>query len=208
MNPEAIRHLDRDPVLRRLVERHGPIGLRPRRFSTFRSLTEAIVRQQLSQQAAAVILGRFRSLYPGKSFPTVGEVLATPPEHLRKAGLSRAKASYLLDLAARVRQRRVPGLRACERLTDEELIARLTAVKGIGRWTAEMLLIFNLGRPDVLPVDDLGVRRGFQRAHERDELPAPAELAHHGQRWAPHRTAAALYLWKAAEPEPEGWADP
>jgi len=84
MHPEAIRHLDRDPVLRRLIERHGPLGLRPRRFSTFRSLTEAIVRQQLSQQAAAVILGRFRSLYPGKSFPTVGEVLATPPEHLRK----------------------------------------------------------------------------------------------------------------------------
>lgn len=201
MNSASLAHLRKDPVLAGLIEHHGAIGLPPTRVSTFRSLAEAIVRQQLSQKAAAVILDRFRRLYPGKSFPTVGDVLATPPERLREAGLSRAKAAYLLDLAMRVRQRRLPGLAACDRLPDEELIARLTEVKGVGRWTAEMLLIFNLGREDVLPVDDLGVRRGFQRAHGWEALPAAPELARHGERWAPHRTTAALYLWKAAGAE-------
>ena len=183
----------------RLIERYGPIGLKPRRVSTFQSLTRAIIHQQLSGKAAGTIFARFRNLYPEKRFPSAGDVLGTPPEKLREVGLSRAKATYIMDLAARVSDRTVPGLKACEKLTDEELILRLTEVKGVGRWTAEMLLIFNLGREDLLPVDDLGVRRGFQLANGHEEMPVAGALAEYGRRWSPYRSFAALYLWKAAD---------
>jgi 3-methyladenine DNA glycosylase/8-oxoguanine DNA glycosylase len=183
----------------RLIEREGPLLLHPRRVSTFQSLTQAIIHQQLSGKAAGTILGRFRDLYPGKRFPSARDVLETSPEKLREAGLSRPKATYILDLAQRVKARSVPGLKASQHLSDDELIHRLTTVKGIGRWTAEMLLIFNLGREDVLPVDDLGIRRGFQLAHGHHSLPAPRELSAHGIRWAPFRSVAALYLWRAAD---------
>jgi DNA-3-methyladenine glycosylase II len=195
----AISHLEKDPVMARLIERHGPIVLKPRRASTFQSLTQAIIHQQLSGKAAGTILGRFQALYPGKRFPSASDVLETTPEKLREVGLSRAKASYILDIAQRAKERTVPGLKACDRLTNEELILRLTEVKGVGRWTAEMLLIFNLGREDVLPVDDLGVRRGFQLAHGHDDMPAAAELADHGKRWGPYRSYAALYFWKEVD---------
>lgn len=199
MSTDAISHLRKDPVMARLIKRHGPIELKPRRASTFQSLTQAIIHQQLSGKAAGTILGRFTALYPGKRFPTAADVLATPPERLREAGLSRAKATYIQDIARRVKDRTVPGLKACDCLSDEELILRLTEVKGVGRWTAEMLLIFNLGREDVLPVDDLGVRRGLQLALGRDELPVAAELAEHGRRWGPYRSYAALYFWRAVD---------
>jgi DNA-3-methyladenine glycosylase II len=199
MRNPALTHLRRDPVMASLIEREGPLYLRPRRVSTFQSLTQAIIHQQLSGKAAGTILGRFRDLYPGKRFPSARDVLHTPPENLRQAGLSRPKITYIIDLAQRVRDRSVPGLKASQQLSDEELIHRLTAVKGIGRWTAEMLLIFNLGREDVLPVDDLGIRRGFQFAHGHHAMPTPRELSAHGILWAPFRSLAALYLWRAAD---------
>jgi 3-methyladenine DNA glycosylase/8-oxoguanine DNA glycosylase len=120
-------------------------------------------------------------------------------DSLRGAGLSRAKATYIKGLALLSLQGGVPSLEQCKCLTDGEIIAQLTAIKGVGRWTAEMFLIFNLGRPDVLPVHDLGVRRGFQRAFEKRQLPTPAHLERVGRRWAPYRTMAALYLWKTAD---------
>ena len=199
MNKVAINHLKQDQVMSRLIERHGLVELRPRRASTFQSLTQAIIHQQLSGKAAGTILGRFIALYPGKRFPSAADVLATRPERLREVGLSRAKSSYIRDIAQRVKGRRVPGLKASQRLTNEELITRLTEVKGVGRWTAEMLLIFNLGREDVLPVDDLGVRRGFQLAHGRNELPTAAELAEYGRKLAPYRSYAALYFWREVD---------
>ena len=183
----------------RLIKRHGLVELKPRRASTFQSLTQAIIHQQLSGKAAGTILGRFIALYPGKRFPSAADVLATKPERLREVGLSKAKSSYIRDIAQRVKGRKVPGLKASQRLTDEDLIMLLTEIKGVGRWTAEMLLIFNLGREDVLPLDDLGVRRGFQLAHGRNELPTAAELAEHGRRWAPYRSYAALYFWREVD---------
>lgn len=199
MSNPALTHLRRDPVMARLIDREGPLLLHPRRASTFQSLTQAIIHQQLNGKAAGTILQRFRDLYPGKRFPSARDVLETPPEKLRKAGLSRPKATYILDLAQKVKDRSIPGLKASEQLSDDELIHRLTTVKGIGRWTAEMLLIFNLGREDVLPVDDLGVRRGFQLAHGHSSMPSPRDLAAHGIRWAPFRSVAARYLWRAAD---------
>jgi DNA-3-methyladenine glycosylase II len=199
MNVNALEHLRADPVMGRLIERAGPTTLHPRRLPPFQSLTQAIIYQQLSGKAAGTILGRFQALFASGRFPTPEAVLKASPERLRSAGLSRPKASYILDLAQKTVDRLVPSLRQCDRLTDAELIERLTEVKGVGRWTVEMLLIFNLGRPDVLPVHDLGVRKGFQMAYRKRTLPKPEQLARYGARWAPYRTTAAWYLWRAAE---------
>ena len=119
-------------------------------------------------------------------------------DKLRSAGLSRPKARYILNIARRTKAGRVPTLVQCDAKSDLELLEILTEIKGVGRWTAEMLLIFNLGRPDVLPVHDLGVRRGFQIAYEKRKMPLPEQLERFGERWRPHRTTAALYLWRAA----------
>ena len=138
-------------------------------------------------------------LFPDDEFPTPAQVAKTSVDRLRTAGLSRAKAAYIIDLAKRCNAGLIPSVSDCDPLKDEEIIATLTEIKGIGRWTVEMFLIFNLGRPDVLPVHDLGVRRGFQIAHKKRNLPTPEQLAKHGVRWAPHRTHAARYLWRAAD---------
>jgi 3-methyladenine DNA glycosylase/8-oxoguanine DNA glycosylase len=133
-------------------------------------------------------------------------VLEASPERLRSAGLSRPKVSYVLGIAQKAVDGNIPSLDDCDRMTDAELISSLTAVKGVGVWTVEMLLIFNLGRPDVLPVHDLGVRKGFQFAYRKRKLPEPEPLARFGVRWAPYRTTAALYLWRAADfLNGEGW---
>jgi len=198
MEPAARACLESDPALARVIGLVGPLTLKPRRRPPCESLVHSIIHQQLSGRAAATILGRFREQVGGGRFPGPEVILATPVERLRAAGLSGAKAAYIQAVAGAAVQGTLPTLRACARLNNEEIIAVLTAVKGIGRWTAEMFLIFNLGRPDVLPVLDLGVRRGFQVAHGRRQLPAPRALARHGQRWAPHRTLATLYLWQAA----------
>jgi DNA-3-methyladenine glycosylase II len=199
MSKRAFEHLREDQVMARLIDRVGPVKLRPRRLPPFEALTHAIIHQQLSGKAAGTILGRFRALFGGDGFPSPEAVLRASPEKLRSAGLSRPKASYVLGIAQKAVDGHIPTLHECERMTDEEILAQLIQIKGIGRWTAEMLLIFNLGRPDVLPVDDLGVRKGFQFAYGKRKLPEPEQLARYGVRWAPYRTTAAWYLWRAAD---------
>jgi 3-methyladenine DNA glycosylase/8-oxoguanine DNA glycosylase len=189
-----------------LIDRVGPVKLRPRRLPPFQSLTHAVIHQQLSGQAAGAILGCFRALFGGDGFPTPEAVLKASPERLRSAGLSRPKASYVLGIAQKAVDGHIPALDECDRMTDAEIMERLTSIKGVGRWTAEMLLIFNLGRPDDLPVEDLGIRKGFQYAYGKRKLPEPGQLARYGLRWSPHRTAAAWYLWRAADfLDGEGW---
>jgi O-6-methylguanine DNA methyltransferase len=197
----ALRHLRAvDARLGAWLDEFGPFTMQCKETgSTFAALAEAIVYQQLHGKAAATIFGRFQALYPGKRFPQPESVLATPDETLRAAGLSRNKLLAIRDLAERCRAGSVPALAALRRMPDDEVIQCLTAVRGIGRWTAEMLLLFRLGRPDVLPVDDYGVRKGFAVVFHRKELPAPAELARHGERWRPYRSVASWYLWRAAD---------
>jgi DNA-3-methyladenine glycosylase II len=200
MNAHAVQFLTgADPVLGKLIRRVGPITLQPRRLSPFQSLSQAVIYQQLSGKAAATILSRFRALFPGRGFPTPKQVRGMDVDRLRSAGLSRPKCAYLRSIAEHAMQGSVLALEECDRLTDADLVARLTQIKGVGQWTVEMLLIFNLGRPDVLPVHDLGVRRGYQLAYGKRQLPAPRHLARVGRRWAPYRTTAAWYLWRAVD---------
>ena len=136
------------------------------------------------------------------SSPPPAQVVKTSVESLRGAGLSRGKAAYIHGLAQYAVDGKLPSLKQCDRMTDAELLETLTAIKGVRRWTAEMLLIFNLGRPDVLPVHDLGVRRGYQIAYRKRQMPAPEALDRFGVRWSPHRSVAAWYLWRAADTIP------
>lgn len=196
----AARHLSNaDPIMAKLIDRFGAPELEPRRLPPFQSLAHAIIHQQLSGAAAGTILKRFKALFDGKAFPTPAKVIQADVDRLRTAGLSRPKAHYIRDLAQKSSAGVVPTLRECDRLTDAELVERLTSIKGVGRWTVEMLLIFNLGRPDVLPVHDLGVRRGFKIAYRKRTDPTPEQLDRVGVRWSPYRTTAAWYLWRAAD---------
>jgi 3-methyladenine DNA glycosylase/8-oxoguanine DNA glycosylase len=145
----------------RLIDRVGPPKLRPRRLPPFHALTHAIIHQQLNGKAAGTILERFLALFGDHTFPAPPDVLKASPERLRSAGLSRPKASYILGIAQKAVDGHIPSLDECDGMTDVEIVERLTTIKGVGRWTVEMLLIFNLGRADVLPVHDLGVRKGF-----------------------------------------------
>jgi DNA-3-methyladenine glycosylase II len=165
----------------------------------YESLAQAITHQQLHAAAAKSILARFVNTFGNGAFPTPETVIATPSEKLRTVGLSFAKIAALKDLAAKTVEGVVPDRQTLVSLADEEIIARLTAVRGIGRWTVEMLLMFQLARPDILPVDDFGVRFGFQVTYGLRKMPAPKALALYGERWGPHRSAAAWYLWRAVE---------
>jgi DNA-3-methyladenine glycosylase II len=165
----------------------------------FDALAESIAYQQLSGKAAATIFGRVRALYPKKKWLDPEQLLATPEETLRAAGLSRAKTAALKDLAAKTIDGTVPSSRALIRMTDDEIITRLTAVRGIGRWTVEMLLLFDLGRPDVWPIDDYGVRKGFAKTFGRRKLPTPKQLMKFGEKWRPYRSMAAWYFWRALD---------
>lgn len=186
--------------MRKLIRDVGPYKLIiRRRRSPFESLVRAIAYQQLHERAAESILRRFTALFPGCRFPRPEQVLAIDVDDLRMAGFSRAKILALRDLACKVLDGTVPTGRMIRRLDDDEIIERLTEIRGVGRWTAEMLLIFQLGRPDVLPVGDFGVRNGFRLAYGRRSLPTPAEVLGFGERWKPYRTAASWYLWRAAE---------
>ncbi len=182
-----------------LVGRIGPIELKPRRTTPFHSLVQAIIYQQLSGTVADVILGRFQALFGDGTFPTPNQVLGATPERLRSAGLSRPKVTYVLGIAEKAAAGRLPTLEECDEMADAEILERLTDLKGVGRWTAEMFLIFNLARPDVLPAHDLGVRKGFQITYGKRALPEPEQLERFGKRWGPHRTTAALYLWRAVD---------
>ena len=185
----------RDPVLRDLMRRYGPCGLGASQHSDpFRALVRAIISQQLSTQAAATIARRFEALFDG--VPTPAAVNAMPDEQLRGVGLSGQKLRYMRDLCARIEGGLLP-LSALDRMTDEEVITVLTEVKGIGRWTAEMFLMFRLQRPDVLPVDDLGIVKAVQRAYRMRALPTPKRLMRLGEAWRPYRSVACWYLWQS-----------
>ena len=182
--------------MRRLIREAGPFTLTPRlKRSPFESLARAIAYQQLHENAAESILRRFVALFPTKRFPAPADLLAMDEQAIRGAGFSQAKVAALRDLAAGT----VPTGAIVRKLDDEAIIERLIAVRGVGRWTVEMLLIFQLGRPDVLPVDDFGVRNGFRIAYGKRSMPKPREVLRHGERWKPYRTAAAWYLWRAAD---------
>lgn len=188
-----------DAVMRRLIKKHGPCELKPRMGrSPFESLARAIAHQQLNGTAADTILRRFIKLFPGRRFPRPEDLDRVEDAAIRAAGFSNAKVAALRDLAAKSLDGTVPPSRLIVRLDDAEIIARLTEVRGVGQWTVEMLLIFQLGRTDVLPVDDFGVRNGFRHAYRKTEMPKPKELLAFGERWRPHRTTAAWYLWQAA----------
>ena len=204
MNKRSHAYLtEKDPVLGALIERIGPLRRTPRRLPPFQALVQSVIYQQLNGKAADTILGRFKALFPGGAFPSPQELQATDVEQLRSAGLSRPKATYVREIAAKTLDGLVPSLEECDTLTDAAIIERLTEIKGVGRWTVEMSLIFNLGRPDVLPAHDLGVRKGFQIAYRKRQLPEPEQLDRFSQRWSPHRSTAALYLWRAADGEAE-----
>ena len=165
----------------------------------FDALAESIAYQQLSGKAAATIWGRVRALYPKTKWLDPAKVLATSDEKLRGAGLSRSKTTALKDLAAKTLDGTVPSGRALARMSDDEIIARLTQVRGIGRWTVEMLLLFDLGRPDVWPVADYGVQKGFAKTFRKRKLPTPKQLMKHGEKWRPYRSVAAWYFWRALD---------
>jgi methylated-DNA-[protein]-cysteine S-methyltransferase len=198
----AIAHLRSvDLRLARTIDAVGPFAMKLQTApSLFLALAEAIVYQQLTGKAAETIFARVRALFPRPHLgPTAEQLLRASDERLRGAGLSGAKVLALRDLARRATRGEIPTLGEAHGMRDDELIERLTAVRGIGRWTVEMLLMFRLGRPDVLPVDDYGIRKGFAVAFGKRALPTPTAVAEHGARWAPYRTTASWYLWRAAE---------
>jgi len=206
---KAINHLAAsDPRFAALIKR-------ARRFDVvanelvrpFDALAESIAYQQLSGKAAATIWGRVRALYGKRKWLDPAAILKTPDEKLRACGLSGSKTVALKDLAAKTLDGTVPGRRELARMTDEEIIERLTKVRGVGRWTVEMLLLFDLGRLDVWPVADYGVLKGFAKTFGRRKLPTPKQFAKIGEKWRPYRSVAAWYFWRALE-EPQKPADP
>jgi DNA-3-methyladenine glycosylase II len=202
MNHQHAHHLLRTshPRMAELIARSRRYNITPSvSIRPFDALAESIAYQQLSGKAAATIFGRVRALYPKRKWLDPEQLLATPDETLRAAGLSRAKTAALKDLAAKTIDGTVPAGRALFRMSDDEIITRLTAVRGIGRWTVEMLLLFDLGRPDVWPVDDYGVRKGFAKTFGRRKLPTPKQLVKFGEKWRPYRSVAAWYFWRALD---------
>lgn len=191
-----------------LVESVGEFTLVPRERDPYEALVESIIYQQLSGKAAGTILRRFKALFPDEPFPSAGSVLDAPVELLRSAGLSGQKTAYVRAVAEAKAAGIVPALREVAALDSDEIVERLTSIKGVGVWTVEMLLIFTLGRPDVLPVTDYGVRKGYAKVFGAEKpgkgsLPTPSELREIGLRWRPYRTAAAWYLWRSLD-EPNG----
>lgn len=197
---EAVGHLSSvDPAMAKLIRLAGPFTLEIRRLhNPFEDLARNIIYQQLHGRAAAAIHERVLALF-GKKRLEPQDILEATEEPLRRAGLSGAKLIALKDLAAKTLDGTVPKLAQLRRMKDEDIIERLTEVRGIGRWTVEMMLIFRLGRPDVLPVGDLAVLKGYALICGRKELPKPKELLHYGERWRPFRSVASWYLWRVHE---------
>jgi methylated-DNA-[protein]-cysteine S-methyltransferase len=198
----AVEHLRAsDPAIARVIDAVGPFRMQLKKASnTFTVLAEAIVYQQLTGKAAATIFGRVCGLFPNANEgPTAEHLIHVSDDKLRAAGLSRAKLLSLRDLARRTAAGEIPTLAEIRKMENEAIVERLTAVRGIGRWTVEMLLIFRLGRPDVLPLDDYGVRKGFAFALRKRDLPTRPHLEKRGARWKPYRTVASWYLWRACE---------
>jgi DNA-3-methyladenine glycosylase II len=195
----SVTHLKRsDPVLARVIETVGACRIQLRTEGThFQALTRSIVFQQLSGKAAGTILGRFNALFPGSS-PTPELVLTKSDEELRAVGLSRQKIGYMRDLSQKVQSGELP-LDEVEAMSDDDLITHLVQVKGIGRWTAQMFLMFRLGRLDVLPELDLGIQNAVWKAYRMRKRPTPKQLRKIGAKWSPHSSVAAWYLWRSLE---------
>ncbi len=198
---QATDHLSRAcPVLAAHIARTGPLKARPRLFTDlYPALLSAVAHQQLHARAATTILGRLQALSPRNELPDPATLLALPDGALRACGFSANKTLALQDIAAKALDGTIPTTAAAKRLSDADLIARLTTIRGVGQWTVEMLLIFTLRRPDILPIDDFGVREGYRLLHNLPQQPRPKTLATIAEAYAPHRTAAALYLWHAAD---------
>jgi len=190
--------------MKALIDREGPLDdeerSRGRPAEAYGALLRSIVGQQLSTKAARTIYGRMTAIFGGRT-PSPVELLAADPDEIRAAGLSRPKISYLRDLAEHVEDGRLDLAHLTE-MPDEEVSAQLTAVKGLGQWTVDMFLIFHLGRPDVLPVGDLGIRRAVEQAYELPDIPDAAELKRVAEPWRPHRSLASLYLWRSLDNAP------
>jgi DNA-3-methyladenine glycosylase II len=187
-----------DKRLARVIERTGAFQFKLDECeSVYESLLEAIAYQSISGKAAAKIFDRIKALGLNGVCPTPEEIVSTPVRKLRKAGLSKAKALAMKDLAQKTIEGVVPTLEAAGKMSDEELVERLISVRGIGAWTVEMFLIFRLGRPDVLPIHDYGVQKGFAITYGKRKIPKPKELLEFGERWRPWRTVASWYMWRA-----------
>ncbi len=201
MTTATLKHLAAaDPVMRKLIREIGACELEPETWrSPFQSLVQAVAHQQLNGTAANTILTRFKKLFPKRRFPKPEDLVKVADAQIRACGFSFAKIAAIRDIAAKTLDGTIPSSRVITKLSDEEIILRLTEARGVGRWTVEMLLIFQLGRTDVLPVDDFGVRNGFRLAYKKREMPKPKALAAFGEKWKPHRTTAAWYLWRAAD---------
>lgn len=204
----AVRHLRaRDPRLADLIARVGRFRLPlDRHAHPFESLLTSILYQQLHASAASAILARVKQQIGGGGFPSPEQIQAASDEALRATGLSRQKIAALRDLATKTLAGVVPGWEEVQGLEDEAVVARLTQVRGVGVWTVHMLLMFRLGRPDVLPTLDFGVRMGYQLAYRKRRMPTPRELAAAGERWRPYRSVASWYLWQAVRLEREAKA--
>jgi DNA-3-methyladenine glycosylase II len=190
----------KDPVIRDLMRAHGACGLADAQHTDpLQALLHAIVSQQLSTRAAATISSRFEALYGG--VPTPAQIAATSDEQLRAVGLSMQKIGYIRDLCRRIDDGSLP-LAALDTMSDDEVVAALTEVKGIGRWTAEMFLMFRLHRPDVLPVGDLGIVKAVQKAYRLRKMPTPERLTRIGESWRPYRSIACWYLWASLKNKP------
>jgi DNA-3-methyladenine glycosylase II len=198
---KAHDHISRtDKRMSRLIAKTGAFQFKLDQCdSVYESLLEAIVYQSISGKAAATIYARIKALGSGGLCPTPKEILATKDLTLREAGLSYAKAAAMKDLAQKTIEGVVPTLEEAAQLSDEVLVERLVSVRGIGAWTVEMFLIFRLGRPDVLPIHDYGVQKGYALTYGKKEIPKPRELGAFGERWRPYRTVASWYMWRAVE---------
>lgn len=196
---DAEKHLSAvDRKLAKFIAGHDPFPTKfPRHNDPYEALVRAVVFQQLSGKAANTIHGRVIGLFPGKKHPDPEDLLKAKDETLRSAGLSRQKSAALKDIAQKRLDGIIPDAKTLRKLEDEDIIARLTQARGVGRWTVEMYLIFSLGRPDLLPVDDLGVRKGAEKMLKRSFT--PKELAAYGERWGPWRSAAAWHCWRALD---------
>ena len=201
MTPEAHAHLHKaDPIMRRLIKQVGPCELKPdRRRSPYEALVRSVAHQQLNGIAAETITRRFIALFPGKRFPSPEDLATVSDEQIRGAGFSRAKLAAIRDISAKALDGTVPTRRVIAKWGDDEIVDHLSQCRGVGRWTVEMFLMFTLGRQDVLPIDDFGVQNGFRLAYGLEAMPKPKELLAFGEKWRPHRTTAAWYLWRAVD---------
>lgn len=202
--PEALKQLRRDPLLKAVIRQVGPCAMEIAKRQPYEALVRAIAHQQVHGRAAEAILRRFLALCDAPVFPAPEAVLALTPEAMRGCGFSANKVLAIRDIAEKAAAGVVPTRAAARRLSDDALVERLLPLRGVGRWTVEMLLIFTLGRPDILPVDDFGVREGYRVAAGLDEQPKPRAFAAIGEAWAPYRSTAAWYFWRAADLHKEG----